>query len=87
MYPWSLQANLFMGGQCTFAIDLCNTVNQWWRCTGPTNKLRNIPGVLHNILSVLRNVPGVFIHVSLECPEMVTFWPRDLDIWPMTLIF
>ncbi len=22
MYPWSLQANLFMGGQCTFAIDL-----------------------------------------------------------------
>ena len=23
MYPWSLHANLFMGGQCTFAIDLC----------------------------------------------------------------
>ncbi len=29
MYPWSLQANLFMRGQCIFAIDLCNTIYQW----------------------------------------------------------
>ena len=29
---------LIRGGQCTFVIDLGNTVNQWRRCTGPTNK-------------------------------------------------
>ena len=32
MCPWSLQANLFMGGQCTFVIDLCNTVAQHPKC-------------------------------------------------------
>ncbi len=56
---------LIHGGQYTFAIDPYSTVNQWRRCTGPTNKLRNIPGVLRNIQSVLHNVPGeLHIHPS-----------------------
>ncbi len=56
-------SKLIHGGQCTFAIDLCNTANQWRRCTGLTNMLRNISGELRNILSVLRNVPGVLRNV------------------------
>ncbi len=53
MYPWSLQANLFMGGQCTFVIDHCNALTV----------LRSVPGVLHNVLGVLRNVRCVLCNV------------------------
>ena len=99
MYPWRLQANLFMGGQCTFSIDLCNTVNEWRWCTGPTNKLRNILGVLRNVISVLRNVPGVLrnvISVLRNVPGVLHIHPSEprvsgngffLTYWPTYLTY
>ncbi len=40
MYPWSLQANLFIGGQCTCAIDLCNTLNKKKQKKNETNQVK-----------------------------------------------
>ncbi len=71
-------SKLIHGGQCTFAIDLCNTVNQWQRCTGPI-KLRNSPGVLCNMLSVLRNVACVLRNVISEVSNLV----KLLLAWPL----
>ncbi len=56
MYQWSLHANLFMGGQCIFVIDLCNTVNQLRRCTGPTNKFACYVS-LNTVYFILNNTP------------------------------
>ncbi len=69
-----------MGGQCDFVIDLFHTVNQWQKYTGLTNKLRNIPGVLRNILSVLRNIPGVLRNVISalhNVPDVLHIQPSE----------
>ncbi len=62
--------------------------------------LRNAQGVLCNVPSVLRNIPDVLHTIMYESfwtlirvspvrvpAKMFFFWPRDLDLSPMTLIF
>ncbi len=46
MCPQILQANLFIGGQCTLVIDLCNTVKTVICCSTERKKKekRNKPG-------------------------------------------
>ncbi len=79
MYPWSLQANLFMGGQCTFFIDPCNTVSSSFSDSEEGSSQKKKKGTENEMETPWRLA-------QTECRKNI-FWPRDLDLWPMTLIF
>ncbi len=75
MYPWSLQANLLMGGQCTLAINPWRPYRSAWFYL--TACWTDASICMDKHWSQL---------AQAEAGKNV-FWPRDLDLWPMTLIF
>ena len=95
MYPWSLQANLFMGGKCTFATHIMYIASQysvscsvWWlsksQLASDFSVLRNADIINSKCqLAILAGHDSDSLYILLNH----VFEPSDLDLWPMTLIF